>query len=246
MRTFSFLEASGEKDCLCCAALGEHTILNRKVTLLEGNKASVKFECPLCGYETLGLVSVDGSELGPSEPSRPGRATLLSLPDPLKVDDPSKMPKTDEEAMQMAFGETIDSDSLEAILTNGYPQSVEIGKRSARRTMMPYSKNVGERPVHGFVIEYDMDGEIVFSRLHMETEGTPDIDSELKALQESCLSAVRRPTMPVRPKAPPQSAPQGPVCVVSNGYNASPSVASGPSSNDQIRSGLLNAFRGGG
>jgi hypothetical protein len=246
MQHFRWTEISGEKDCITCASLGEHTILHRKITLLEGNNASVKFWCDVCGFVSLGVVSVDGSEPQNSETSRSGGAHLLSLPDPLAYTDPAKQPKTDEEAMKMAFGEVIAPDSLEAILTNEYPQSVEIGKKTAKSMMTPYSINMGDHPVHGFVIEYELDGEIVFSRRHMETEGVPDMEAERKALQETCLSAVLRPTLPARRAAPPPRELQGPVVIVPTGYNSSPVVENTAASDDdaKIRSSLMNAFRG--
>ena len=147
MRRFSWIEVSGEKTCVQCECLGEHSILKRSLKLLEGNDAAVRFECSACGFLAIGIVSVDGSEPEPQAARQPAKAAhnRPAIIDPLYTspETPYVPPKSDAEALEMAYGNVLPSNELQAILENGYPADVAAGSWRAVRRITPHEPENG-------------------------------------------------------------------------------------------------------
>ena len=257
MRRFHWSEISGDKDCIQCACLGETSILTRKLTLLQGNDASVRFYCEICGFSAIGIVSVDGSETTPADVIQEIRGKITPKPrfnrpaitDPLETPVNYVPPKTDAEAVRMAFGEVSNPEEFQRIIEGAYDTEIEIETPGgapwrAERRITPTHIKMGDQEVVDVLVEFvNKTVGVVFSRKHSSTEGLPDMDRELKDLRESCLAVVRPPA-PVVQRGNRSSVAQGPVAVQSNGWGSSASVVNnGP---DPVREKLMSAFRGGG
>ena len=262
MQRFRFMDVSGSKDCLRCAALGlENSQLDRKMKLINDDLASVRFTCPNCDLVIVGVVSVegnDGEEYAPNhrqanirpQSTQPyARAALVNDASAPRLGvDPPKDFKTDAEALEYAYGKPVSVDDLQSILENGYPEKVELGAgasmKVAYRKISPYRRAMGERgEIRGFLVEYELNQETLFSRLHMETEGVPDVQPEVNAIEQTMLSACGKPpavtAMPARP-----STPRGPVGCIPVGAGMPARVSDGANSGDsKIRESLINNFR---
>lgn len=257
MRRFHWTEISGEKDCPQCACLGETSILKRDINLLQGNDAAVKFTCEVCGFKSFGIVAVDGSDdPTPSvhKPSHKTQFNLPSIPDPLAVDPKPapdyKPPKTDEEAVQMAFGKLTDADEFVQLVTEMFDEAVEIGDPGqpgywkAVRNVTPTHIRMGSIETVDVQVEFIHATQgSVFTRSYPSTAGLPDVDKELADLKNSCLFVARPPT-PSRSVPNRAGAPAGPVGIVPGAWGQG-SAGVLPDS-DPTRQRLLSAFRGGG
>ena len=101
---------------------------------------------------------------------------------------------------------------------------------------------MGDEEVTEVLVEFLHDGEVIFSRKHSSTEGTPDLESEKKALRNCCLAAVTGPppVVPVR-----VSRPTGPVGVQSGGWGGTATVVN-DSEDAAVRAKLFQSLTGGG
>jgi hypothetical protein len=259
MRRFSYLEASSDHVCLqCLLLLGEKRLLKRELKLIKGNDAGLKLFCEVCDFSMVGVVAVDGSEPAPARQTRrpePESREPAGLPadfvDPMEPGEPEPEtpyvpPKTDKEAVERVFGEIVPGDQLLAILENGYPKVVKIGdNRRAERQITSYPMELGDQKIDEYLVEFTLDGQVIFSRKHSSTEGVPDIEAERKALRESCYDAVR-PKTPSVASVPAARAPRGPVAVVSQGWGSTATVANNPVSDEdaKTRAALMRLLGG--
>ena len=172
MRRFNWYEVSGEKTCLACECLGEHSVLKRTLKLLEGNDAAVKFLCESCGFVAVGVVSVDGSEPEPVRRAAKPAVNCPAIQDPFEdfpkpVDEtPYVEPKSDKEALERAFGEMISGEELRSIVENGYPGDVTAGDWRAERRIHVTDLEMGEEKITEVLVEFVHAGTVVFSRNH--------------------------------------------------------------------------------
>ncbi len=251
MRRFNWYEVSGEKTCLACECLGEHSVLKRTLKLLEGNDAAVKFLCESCGFVAVGVVSVDGSEPEPVRRAAKPAVNCPAIQDPFEdfpkpVDEtPYVEPKSDKEALERAFGEMISGEELRSIVENGYPGDVTAGDWRAERRIHVTDLEMGEEKITEVLVEFVHEGTLVFSRKHSTVEGKPDIESEKKALRESCMDAIRPRS--AAPAPAPARAPRGPVAIQPMGYSGIPLVDNNrpDTGDDNVRASLLRSFQGG-
>ena len=254
MRRYHWTEISGEKDCLTCATLGEVNMLKRKLTLLQGNDASVKFSCSVCGFVAVGVVAVDGSEPAQAEPSgtrgmsRRAPAATVALPDPLATpeDETYVPPKTDAEAIERAYGKIVPPDEFIAIVEQGYVEKVESGNWKAERRITPTRIQMGDQEIVDVLVEFVHNGDVIYSCKHSSTSGIPDLEAEEKAVRESCLLAIRGPVRgPAAPLA--RSMPRGTVAVIPGGAGMPARVAQTPVDDEDAatRAALMRSFTGG-
>jgi hypothetical protein len=253
VRRYHWTEISGVKDCLTCATLGESSILQRKLTLLQGNDAAVKFACPLCGFTAVGVVAVDGSEVSQDAPSgasglsRRAPAPPVDFPDPLvtQEDETYVPPKTDAEAIERAYGKIVPPDEFIAIVEHGYVDKVESGNWKAERRISPTRIQMGDQEIVDVLVEFVHNGDVIYSCKHSSTSGIPDLEAEERAVRESCLLAIRGPVRGTAAPAP--NRPRGPVAVISGGAGMPARVAHTPVNDEDAatRAALMSSFTGG-
>lgn len=250
MRRFGWAEVSGDKDCLQCSVLGETSILKRELRLLHGNEASVKFSCPVCGFSSVGVVSVDGSEVEPitiarrALPKEPPRYNAPEIADPLTKPE-YKAPKTDAEALSMAFGEMLEPEDFIQLVGEAFEPQIKSGDWVAKLHKTPTTIEMGSIKIANLLVEYihPVEG-TVWQRMFSSKEGTPDVQAEMDAAVSTCLALIAPPKMP-RAQPSRASVPRGPVQVIPNGYNGIPEVGRA-GNGDVVRDRLLASFQGGG
>ena len=261
LRRFSWIEVSGDKECLQCSVLGEFTVLEKKLTLLQGNDASVRFSCPICGFKAVGVVAVDGSE---PEPVRHPGSNLHAVPrkpvynspaifDPMESlpqpqEEVYEPPKTDAEAIERAYGEVPDSAGFferirHAFLTVAH--EVTSGDWRAVPRFTQNSMKLGDVETVDVTVEYLHGDEIIFTCTYPSTAGMPDMEREQRDLHASCKAAIMGPrVMPSMPSI--RNPPRGPVAIIPGAWGQGNMGVDNDPVGDPVRQKIMASFRGGG
>jgi len=125
MLHYRWTEVSGVRECVQCLALGETTVLEKKLTLLSGNDASVKFSCPVCGFVAVGIVSVDGSEPQQGE-ATPAAKSLIVAPTAEEIEAAKPKPPPKAQRIIVPTGPPVDVEELYAHAVAKFPKALRL------------------------------------------------------------------------------------------------------------------------
>jgi hypothetical protein len=141
----------------------------------------------------------------------------------------------------MAFGEILPAEDFIELIVQAFEPSIKIGDWMASLKTTPTIIEMGQERIGKLLVEYVHPTGSVYQRMFSSTEGTPDVEAEMKAAVDSCYAVAMPAPMPRAAQSrPPQS--RGPVAVISNGWGSTASVAQG--GEDPVRNKLLQAFSG--